>query len=119
MASPLVTTTYIVNVSGTCSGTDSVTVFVNPQPMVDMVNTVDPSACGAMDGSIQIIASGGLAPLEYSIDGGTTFTSNNTFNNLPSGNYDVVVANSDGTCLTPVQSVTLTQAVVSLSLIHI
>ncbi len=109
VASPIVTTTYIVNVSGTCSGTDSVTVFVNPQPVIDMVNSVDPSACDAMDGSIQITTSGGQAPLQYSIDGGVTFSTNNTFNNLISGNYDVVVANSDSTCMSPVQVVTLTQ----------
>ncbi len=113
VATPTVTTTYIVNVSGTCNGTDSVTVFVNPQSVIDMVNSVDPSACDAMDGSIQVMASGGQAPLQYSIDGGVTFSTNNTFNNLVSGNYDVLVANADSTCMSPSQLVTLTQDAIS------
>ncbi len=109
VATPTVTTTYIVNVTGTCSGTDSVTVFVNPQPTIDGVTVTNPSACDAMDGAILVSAIGGQAPLEYSIDGGTTFTTNNLFTNLVAGNYDVVVVNADGTCPSPVQVVTLAE----------
>jgi len=42
-----------------------------------------------------------------------TFTTNNLFSNLSAGNYDVLVANSDSTCASPIQSVTLTQEVLS------
>lgn len=44
-------------------------------------------------GSIQLIASGDSF-IEYSINGGQTFTTNNIFNNLVEGEYNIVVRNS-------------------------
>jgi len=45
----------------------------------------------AVDGVIFITAENGSDPIEYSIDGGTTFQSNRIFNDLPSGGYPVVI----------------------------
>lgn len=79
-------------------------------PVLSQTTGTDPSNCGSMDGTISIIASGGMAPLKYSIDGGTTWSTNNTFSNLAGGNYPVLVSNADGTCETaPNQPVVLVE----------
>ncbi len=54
-------------------------------------------ACGQTNGRIVITAGGGGAPLRYSIDGGGSFQSGNTFTNLPAGTYNIVV-NDGGDC---------------------
>ncbi len=53
------------------------------------------ATCGNSNGSISITASGGTAPLEYSIDNGTNWQSSATFNGLPAGSYNIIVR--DGT----------------------
>jgi gliding motility-associated-like protein len=42
------------------------------------------------NGSITVTASGGTGSYEYSINGGSTWQSSNTFNNVAAGNYNVV-----------------------------
>lgn len=55
IASPLVTTTYTVTISGgTCAGTDTVTIFVHPIPLVDAGS--DTFVCKG--NSVQLQASG-------------------------------------------------------------
>ena len=53
------------------------------------------SGCISVDGGIEIIANGS-GNLSYSIDGGTTWQSSNTFNGLAAGSYDVVVESDNG-----------------------
>jgi len=93
---PTVTTTYTLSVqdSNNCTTVyDDVVITVedcNCTTVIDSVVTVDPS-CGANNGEIIIYASGGMPPLQYSIDNGATFQSGNTFIGLGGGNYDIVV----------------------------
>lgn len=55
-----------------------------------------PASCGLANGSIVItMPSGGISPYFYSDDGGVTFQTSPTFNNLLGGTYFVVV--KDGT----------------------
>lgn len=49
-------------------------------------------------GSIEIVAIDGLG-YEFSIDGGETFKSSNVFQNVASGEYDIVVRSNDGECM--------------------
>ena len=46
--------------------------------------------------TLTITASGGTAPYQYSMDGGTTYQNENTFVNLPAGLYTVTVMDSSG-----------------------
>ena len=65
--------------------------------IVDCIGT-NPTDCSVNDGSLTIIASGGTEPLQYSIDGGTTWQASNEFTGLAAGTYSVAVANADQTC---------------------
>ncbi|HUW06743.1 MAG TPA: gliding motility-associated C-terminal domain-containing protein [Williamwhitmania sp.] len=52
---------------------------------------------GANDGTITIVVSGGSAPYDYSIDGGTTFANTTGFfTGLTGGTYNVVVKDANG-----------------------
>ena len=50
------------------------------------------------NGTIVITPGSGVAPFQYSNDGGTTFSSSNTFLNLAVGNYNVVAQDALGFC---------------------
>ena len=47
--------------------------------------------------TLTITASGGNAPYQYSLDGGTTYQSSNTFVNMAAGFYTITVMDSSGT----------------------
>ncbi len=93
---PTVTTTYTLSVqdSNNCTTVyDDVVITVedcNCTTVIDSIVTTDPF-CGANNGEIIIYASGGVPPLQYSIDNGVTFQSGNTFTGLGSGDYDIIV----------------------------
>lgn len=63
-------------------------------PMIDSVVVINPNACSAMDGKIEIIASG-TNDLEYSIDGGDSWSNEFVFNNLAAGDYSVKIRYSN------------------------
>ena len=70
-------------------------------PVIDMLDSVDPTCPTASDGSITITASLVAAgPLEFSIDGGMSYQSSNSFTGLTPGSYEVLVRNSTGGCTT-------------------
>ncbi|MDC0380692.1 lamin tail domain-containing protein [Flavobacteriaceae bacterium] len=62
------------------------------------INITHASSPSSNDGVIRIYTTSGLSPFQYSIDGGQTFSDSNTFENLASGNYDIVVVGSQGIC---------------------
>ena len=74
------------------------------------VSTTDLDCAGDSNGSIIFnVSNANGNSLEFSIDGGTTFTSSSTFTNLPEGDYDVVVQYSFGgsICNSDPQTVTI------------
>lgn len=79
-----------------CQTTGQVTVTEPPAfSFVYIAN--NPSNCGANDGSFEIIATNGLAPYQYSINGGTTWQINNGFfGGLYSGLYQLVAEDANG-----------------------
>ena len=58
-------------------------------PAIDMINTVQLSSCNENDGVIVIEATG--TDLEYSLDGGTSWQTDPTFENLSPNTYDVLI----------------------------
>lgn len=82
-----------------CAAATEVIVAVNGLLASVQVGS-DVSCFGADDGSLVVTASGGIAPYLYSIDGGETFTEENTFGNLPAGTYQVIVEDAAGAMFT-------------------
>ena len=92
------------NTDGSCETPDANNPYILTAPNSPTITNVassDPTNCGVSDGIINVTASGGTAPLQYSIDSGATWAFNNgQFMNLAGGTYHVFVKNSDGSCLT-------------------
>lgn len=86
----------VVQDANGCQITDLATLNNLAAPTVDAVAFTDPLCPGACDGTITITASGGVAPLEYSINGGTTFQASNVFNGVCAGNYNIQVSDANG-----------------------
>jgi gliding motility-associated-like protein len=94
MASPDSTTLYVVRIENTpgCSRTEKVLVRVNEPPKISNIG-IEASVCGNDDGQISVTATG-VNPLQYSIGNG--FQSSNTFNNLTTGNYTIIILDNNG-----------------------
>ena len=86
-------TVYAQDANG-CIGSNTLTIT---QPAAIGINAVPTmiSCAGLNNGQIFVSASGGSAPLTYSING-TTFVSGNTFNGLSAGTYTVTVKDANG-----------------------
>ena len=69
-----------------------VTMAVTPAPSI---SNVDIANCGA-NATITINVGSSDGAVLYSIDNGVTFQSINVFNNIPAGNYDVVIKDQTG-----------------------
>ncbi len=85
----------VVQDANGCTATLNVTVNNQAAPTITNTATVDPT-CGNSNGSIDVTASGGTPPLQYSNDNGATFQAGNVFNGLPAGTYDMVVEDANG-----------------------
>ena len=88
-----------------CSAAMQVDLITDNLPIIDNAILTDPT-CLNNDGSITIANSGGIAPIEFSIDNGFTFQSSNVFNTLSGGTYDIVMQDANG--CTDTETVTLT-----------
>ena len=91
---PAGTYNLIVQDANGCQASASIDIL-EPTAVVFNANAVT-ATCGNNNGSVDINANGGTGVLEYSIDGGTTFQPLNNFNNLASGNYNIVVQDANG-----------------------
>ncbi|MBI3133202.1 MAG: gliding motility-associated C-terminal domain-containing protein [Bacteroidetes bacterium] len=86
----------VVEDNNGCQVTSQVT-LTDPPPFTFNFIANNPSNCGANDGSFEIVATNGVAPYFYSIDGGVTVQVNNGFFlNLYSGLYNLVVEDANG-----------------------
>lgn len=87
-------TAYVKGADGCIDSLD----FVIGQPTAVAINaTTNNATCGQTNGQISITASGGTSPYEYSIDGGSTYGTTNSFSSLASGSY-IVVVQDDNSC---------------------
>lgn len=94
------TYTYMYDVTTTCQRTSNFTsgaqVQTTPAINVSNVTVVDAGCFGGSSGTITVTATGGQAPLSYSIDNGTTYQPASTFTGLAANNYTVVVRDNLG-----------------------
>ena len=64
--------------------------------MIDIdYQVVNPSACNQLDGAIHITPLTGIAPFEYSINGGASFQADSSFTNLGIGTYILLVRDAE------------------------
>ena len=95
----------IVKDAANCTSSQIPVTLAVSNPMTQTIAKTDANC--TVKGSITITASGGTAPFEYSINGGTTWQSSNSFTGLAAGNYVVVSRNTVTTC-TVTTNVTIT-----------
>jgi len=95
--------TYNIVVSNNegCPSYTSVSLINPNSPIFDDVIVTNPS-CGQIDGQIEIILSGGTQPYQYSINGGSSFQSSNTFTGLSGTTYNIEVSDVSG-CIASTQ----------------
>lgn len=82
----------VIDLNG-CSSTAQVNVTNSNGPTVALVKT--DASCGNSSGSVTVNASGGVAPLVYSING-TSYQTSNVFLGMLPGNYTVSVKDANG-----------------------
>ena len=94
----LATGTYTVTVRDTnnCNYQEDVTVPQLGSPKVDSVKVTGNSCNAACDGALEIFASGGTTPYQYSIDGGSSYQNSSSFSGLCADSYDLVVQDANG-----------------------
>jgi PKD repeat protein len=87
----------VVNdLSNACGGATTSVVAVSGSLNVSSTGA-DPSCAGG-DGTITINATAGSGSYEYSIDGGSSFQSSNSFTGLNAGSFSIVVNDLSGGC---------------------
>ncbi|MCU0345360.1 MAG: M12 family metallo-peptidase [Saprospiraceae bacterium] len=90
--------TLTVRDANGCTATTTATVFVN-NTIVSASITGSIGCFGGSNGQITVTASGGMAPYQYSLNGGA-FQNSNVFGNLTAGTYTVSTLDADGTTTT-------------------
>ncbi len=78
-----------------CQAINTINVLASGAPVLNTENSTG-TTCGENNGTIIIEATGGVQNYEYSIDGGMTYQSDNTFSDLSGGTYTVVVTDATG-----------------------
>lgn len=98
---------YVVTVTD-ANGCVATTPLVIAQPaQLTYTTTITNATCNAVcNGQVQITATGGTAPYDYSHDNGLTFTPANPITNLCAGNVDIVVRDSKGCLVNSTVSIT-------------
>ncbi|QFZ55715.1 T9SS type B sorting domain-containing protein [Oceanihabitans sp. IOP_32] len=94
-----------------CTVSTTQTIVENPAPVFTISQT-DILCYGENTGAIQFnVTNANGYTLEYSIDGGTTYSSNTTFSNLGYGDYEAIVRYTlaGAECFTTAQTITITQ----------
>lgn len=85
-----------------CHSEETITISEPTELESSILNQEDVSCFGENNGSLTLQASGGVAGYSYSLDG-ANFVNSPTFNNLPAGNYAIVVKDQND-CITNVDA---------------
>ncbi|MGV6862005.1 MAG: T9SS type B sorting domain-containing protein [Putridiphycobacter sp.] len=89
-------TSVIVKVTDAngCEVTQTINLSADPLPQIDFTQTTDPLCNGDNNGIVEITASNGVAPYQYSVGG--AFQPSNIFNTLLAGTYTVTLEDVNG-----------------------
>ncbi|NJN77569.1 MAG: hypothetical protein HC803_03960, partial [Saprospiraceae bacterium] len=85
-----------------------VTLIDKVLPVITSVNKTNVTNCNVTDGTITITASSTQGAVEYSINGGASWSQSGNFTGLTAGTYQIRVRNIDGTCTVSATNVVIT-----------
>jgi len=97
--SNLATGTYTVYVKDANNCIRTTTVVITNTSNLSLAASSIASSCSSNSGSITAVATGGVAPLQYSIDG-TNYQAGNTFTGIATGTYTVYVKDANNCIVT-------------------
>jgi hypothetical protein len=94
-------TIVVTNADASCSTNypTTITILGKIPPIIQSVNIEQASDCSSPTGKITVVATGGIAPLQYSISNGQTWQISPIFTNVALGNHTVSVRNADSSCI--------------------
>ncbi|QMW03909.1 T9SS type B sorting domain-containing protein [Spirosoma foliorum] len=78
-----------------CQASQSVTLTTDTPPTITSLKSTPPH-CETANGEVTVLATGGKAPLTYSINYGGSFQSSSLFTKLPGGTYTLRVRDANG-----------------------
>ncbi|MEM6723829.1 MAG: gliding motility-associated C-terminal domain-containing protein [Bacteroidota bacterium] len=87
-----------------CTITADTFITQPPELFIDEIQVVDNVCFGGSDGSLTIIASGGVPPYEYSLDN-VTYQADLSFFNLPAGDFVGYVRDANGCFLSDLATI--------------
>ena len=87
--------TVVAKDAAGCQAEQLLTLTPDSGPAISQLISTPPT-CETANGSVNVIATGGRAPLTYSIDYGQTAQSSSTFSQLPGGTYTLRVRDANG-----------------------
>ncbi|WP_159447274.1 T9SS type B sorting domain-containing protein [Cellulophaga tyrosinoxydans] len=100
---------FIVVDGNNCFITSNIVTIEDLGNMTISINDDSPVTCsGNNDASITINTTNGIAPFEYSIDGGTTTQDTPSFVGLAAGTYNILVTDSSGCSVTTTHTINQT-----------
>jgi hypothetical protein len=89
--------TYTVTVTDFNGCTQTGTAVVSENPLLSITGTATDVTCGGLNtGTVNVIATGGLAPYSYELNPTATVQANGLFTGLPAGTYSVTVTDNAG-----------------------
>ncbi len=89
-------TNTMTDIATGCVGTYATTVNQPASLPTFFGSSVDPICSGSGDGMITLTSGSGVAPFQYSIDGGITYVASGTFTGLFDGSYTCNVQDANG-----------------------
>jgi len=117
-ALPAGTYTIIVADANGCQGLTTATINSSYIMSASVQSQTDVSCSGGADGTVTLSQTGGVAPFQYSINGGATFQNSATFNALSGGAYTGTVRDANG-CLASVAFTIVERPVLTVSVVSI
>lgn len=87
----------VVTNDATCQDAFEVTLEA-PEPVTATIDIANPSCDAASNGAISVTGAGGVEGTAYEYDFGTGFSGVNTLNDLPIGDYDIMIRD-DNNCM--------------------
>jgi hypothetical protein len=87
---------FTVTVKDTEGSIGVVTVLLSNVPAPSITLSAGVASCNNTNGFVTVTTAGGLPPYQYSINTGTAFQDSTVFNGLDSGQYQVIVKDSNG-----------------------